>query len=360
MRNNRLSMRACIALYFCLSVFFEANNAFADDSVVAIATAPALRAPIAQPVRAYGVVAASAANLTSINLPYVARITQLRVQTGQPVKRGDPLFIVQADPAAALAATQARSAATLADGELSRTQSLFDKGLATASQLAAARKAAQDAREAMASQAQSGITSGPKTVASPIDGVVLQISAGQGDQVQAGAPILQLAGADRGQQGRGNVMLAVEPSDAINIHAGDEVRLRGLSTSLAKVAMTGRVVLVGGSIDPQSQLVDVGANVPLGNSAFIPGTHVAADIDTNRGTHWVVPRPAVLKDEHGDFVFQVTSGNKARRVNVVTRIEDRDRYGIDGPLNAAQPIVISGNYELKDGMTVRGAGGTPR
>jgi multidrug efflux pump subunit AcrA (membrane-fusion protein) len=155
-------------------------------------------------------------------------------------------------------------------------------------------------------------------------------------------------------------MLAVEPSDAINIHAGDEVRLRGLSTSLAKVSMTGRVVLVGASIDPQSQLVDVGANVPLGNSDFIPGTHVAADIDTNRGMHWVVPRSAVLKDDHGDFVFQVSSANKAHRVNVVTQIEDRDRYGIDGPLSATQPVVVSGNYELKDGMTVQGAGGAPR
>jgi hypothetical protein len=59
-------------------------------------------------------------------------------------------------------------------------------------------------------------------------------------------------------------------------------------------------------------------------------------------------------------VFQVASGNKARRVNVVTQIEDLGHYGIDGPLNASQPIVVSGNYELKDGMTVQGAGGAPR
>ena len=360
MQSNRLSMHACIALCIFSSAFFEANNAFADDAMVTVTTAPVQRATIAKPVRAYGIVAASAANLTSINVPYVARITQLRVQTGQPVKRGDPLFVVQADPAAALAATQARSAATLADGELARTQSLFDKGLATVSQLAAARKAAQDAREALASQEQSGITRGAKVVASPIDGVVLQISAGQGDQVQAGATIVQLAGTDSGRQARGNVMLSVEPSDAVNIHAGDAVRLRGLSTSLAKVSMTGHVVLVGASIDTQSQLVDVGANVPLGSSAFIPGTHVAADIDTNSGTHWVVPRSAVLKDDRGDFVFQVMSNHKAHRVNVVTQIEDLDRYGIDGPLDATRPVVVSGNYELKDGVTVQGAGGAPR
>jgi len=356
-------MHACIAMCLSLSTLFEAGNVLADDAAVAVKTTAVQRASIAQPVRAYGIVAASAANLTSINLPYAARVTQLRVQSGQTVSRGDPLFVVQADPAAALAAAQARSAATLADGEVSRTKSLFDKGLATASQLAAARKAAQDAREALVSQEMSGISSGSKIVASPIDGVVLQISVGQGDQVQAGAPIMQLAGAESGHQphdARGNVMLAVEPSDAVTIHAGDVVRLHGLSTSLAKVSVTGRVVVVGASIDTQSQLVDVGAIVPLGRSAFIPGTHVAADIDTNRGMHWIVPRPAVLKDDQGDFVFQVTPDARAHRVNVVMQVEDGERYGVDGELNAAQPVVVSGNYELKDGMTVQGAGGAPR
>lgn len=356
-------MHTCIAMCLSLSALFEAGAVFADDATVAVKTAPVQRASIAQPVRAYGIVAASAANLTSINLPYAARVTQLRVQTGQTVSRGDPLFVVQADPAAALAAAQARSAATLADGEVARTQSLFDKGLATASQLAAARKAAQDAREALASQEKSGITSASKVIVSPIDGVVLLISVGQGDQVQAGAPIVQLAAAESGHGSdgvRGNVMLAVEPADAVTIHAGDVVRLRGLSTALAKVSATGRVVVVGASIDTQSQLVDVGANVPLGRSAFIPGTHVAADIDTNRGTHWIVPRSAVLKDDQGEFVFQVAAGAKAHRVKVVTQVEDGDRYGVDGALDAALPVVVSGNYELKDGMTVQGAGGAPR
>ena len=173
------------------------------------------RAVIAQPVRAYGIVAASASNLTTVNLPYLARIVQMRVQAGQSVTRGTPLFVVQADPAAALAATQAKSAVTLAQGELARTQSLYDKGLATQSQLATARKAAEDAQQALAAQNQTGVASGNKVIAAPIDGVVLQISAAQGDQVQPGAAILQLAGSGNGngKDARANVMLGVEPSD---------------------------------------------------------------------------------------------------------------------------------------------------
>ncbi|HZZ04489.1 efflux RND transporter periplasmic adaptor subunit, partial [Paraburkholderia sp.] len=331
----------------------------ADPSVVSVQTVRVQRAVIAQPVRAYGIVAASASNLTTVNLPYVARIVQIRVQAGQSVTRGTPLFVVQADPAAVLAATQAKSAVTLAQGELARTQSLYDKGLATQSQLATARKAVEDAQQALVAQNQTGVASGNKVIAAPIDGVVLQVSAAQGDQLQPGAAILQLAGGS-GKDARANVMLGVEPSDVPAIHAGDTVTLHGLSTSLAKAATDGRVVLVGASVDQPSQLVNVGANVPLGQSAFIPGTRVSADIATRSGTHWVVPRAAVLKDDKGAYVFQITQQNKARRVAVVTQVENGDRYGVDGSIDGAQGVVVSGNYELKDGMAVRSGGGAPR
>jgi RND family efflux transporter MFP subunit len=350
-------MRNSLSLFAACAITLLSRTVLAEDTTAAVTTAQVQRGPIAQPVTAYGIVEASAANLTSINLPYVARVTQLRVQGGQRVARGEALFVVQADPAAALAATQARSAVTFADGEAARTQSLYDKGLATTSQLAASRKAAQDAREALASQDKSGIASGSKLVTSPVDGVVVQVSVGQGDQVQAGAPIVQLAPLAGGQGSPANVQLGVEPADAAAIHPGDTVRLRGLSTALANTTVTGRVAIVGASIDTQSQLVNVGANVALGGSAFIPGTRVAADIDTRRGVHWVVPRSAVLDDEQGHFVYQVASGNKAHRVKVAVLTEDGNRYGVDGAIDAKQPVVTGGNYELQDGMTVQDSKG---
>ncbi|MGF6778874.1 efflux RND transporter periplasmic adaptor subunit [Paraburkholderia sp. GAS334] len=366
MRTNRLSMQArraavCVAV---MSVFWQIVARADEEPVVSVQTVQVRRDTIAQPVRAYGVVAASASNVTTINLPYVARITQMRVQAGQSVTRGTPLALVQADPAAVLAATQARSTLTLAQGEVARTQSLYDKGLATQSQLATAKKAAQDAQQALAAQDQMGIASGARTLTSPVDGVVLQVSVAQGDQVQAGAAILQLAAGGSGKDARANVTLSVEPSDAASIHTGDVVTLHGLSTALAKSAVPGRVVMVGASVDTQSQLVNIGANVPLGQTAFIPGTRVSADIATSTGTHWIVPRNAVLKDENGEYVFQITSARKAHRVNVVTRVEDDRRYGVDGMIDGTLPLVVSGNYELKDGMAVqtggKAAGGAAR
>lgn len=349
----------CAACHSSSAADSAASDASSDKPAVSVQTARAQRGAIAQPVRAYGIVAASASNVTTINLPYIARVVQMRVQPGQTVTRGTPLFVVQADPAAVLAATQAKSALTLAQGELTRTQSLFDKGLATQSQLAAARKSEDDAQQALAAQNQSGVAGGNKVVSAPFDGVVLQVSVAQGDQVQAGAAILQLAGGS-GKDMRANVMLGVEPSDAAAIHAGDVVTVHGLSATLARNAADGRVVMVGASIDPQSQLVDVGANVPLGQSAFIPGTRVSADIATRSGVHWIVPRAAMLKDDKGAYVFQINAQGKARRVTVAIQVEDGDRYGVDGSLDPAQGLVVSGNYELDDGMAVRASGGAPR
>ncbi|MGH8779998.1 efflux RND transporter periplasmic adaptor subunit [Paraburkholderia sp.] len=381
MRNSRLSTPArriavCVALLAVVVVGWRlvshfatsgaavpdtsASTSPADNGSVAVQIATVQRGPIAQPVRGYGVVSSSASNVTAINLPYVARIVQMRVQPGQTVARGAPLFVVQADAAAVLAAAQARSALTLAQGELARTQSLYRNALATQSQIAAAQKAEDDARQALAAQQATGIAAGPHTIVAPLDGVVTQLSANLGDQVQAGTMILQLAAANGGNDARANVTLGVEPADAASIHPGDTVTLHGLSTALAGTALAGRVTLVGAAIDPQSQLVDVGATVPLGQTAFIPGTRVGADIATRAGTWWIVPRSAVLKDEHGAYVFQVTPQHKAHRVAVVAKVEDGPRYGVDGALDGAQPLVTSGNYELQDGMTVRVDGGAAR
>ncbi|RZF25379.1 efflux RND transporter periplasmic adaptor subunit [Paraburkholderia sp. UYCP14C] len=376
MRNSLSSSRhpwplvaAVAAPLVCAVLLYAAvHPAHADDNAaseaqpsVAVQTVRVQRAAIAQPVRGFGIVAASASNLTTINLPYVARIAQMRVQAGETVKRGAPLFVVQADPAAVLAATQARSALTLAQGELTRTRSLYDKGLATQSQLASASKAADDARDALAAQNQTGAARGSKVVTAPFDAVVLQLSAAQGDQVQAGAAILQLAsGSGSGRDARANVTLGVEPTDAAAIHPGDAVTLHGLSATLAQSSVEGRVVLVGAAIDPQSQLVNIGATVPLAQTPFIPGTRVSGDIATRTGMHWIVPRAAVLRDGQQAYVFQITPQSNAHRVAVSIAVENGDRYGVDGALDPMLGVVTSGNYELQDGMAVRAGGDAAR
>jgi RND family efflux transporter MFP subunit len=364
MRNSNPSRPArTVALWLAATIALCNTLAQADDDDAAasktVATVQATRvqrATIAQPVRAYGIIAASASNLTTVNVPYVARIVRIGVQPGENVKRGTPLAVVQADAAAVLVARQAHSAARLAQGELLRVQSLYDKGLTTQSQLETARHAAQDAQQTLAAQEQTGVAIGKKTVLAPFDGVVLQVSAAQGDQLQPGASIMQLATRSDGDGARANAMLGVEPEDAVAIHVGDPVALHGLAGTLTSETVVGHVVIVGSSVDMQSQLVDIGVSAPLERTPYIPGTRVSADIATAAGTHWVVPRAAVLSDEDGSYVFQVTPQHTAHRVKVAVEVEAGGRYGVEGKLDASQPLVVVGNYELKEGMAVNLSG----
>ncbi|QGZ56111.1 efflux RND transporter periplasmic adaptor subunit [Paraburkholderia acidiphila] len=351
------------------AALFAPHAARADDSGTAGGTpAPSaavqvvhvMREPVSQTVVAYGSVAAAASNATTLSLSYLARVTRVLVQPGQTVARGAPLFVVQADPNAVIAYNQAQSAATLARGELSRTGSLFRDGLATQSQLAAAQKALDDAQQALAAQSATGIAPGSKTVTAPVAGVVTQLAAVPGDQIQAGTALAQLVAANGPAGNAANVALGVEPADALKLRVGARVVLRPLSASLGSQRAQGRVVLVGAAIDAQSQLVNVGANVPLAGTAFLPGTRVRADIDTQTGTWWNVPRAAVLQDARGSYLYQVAPDNKAHRVDVTVKVEHGDTYGVDGALDASRPLVVVGNYELEDGMAVRVAQGGAR
>ncbi|QGZ66914.1 efflux RND transporter periplasmic adaptor subunit [Paraburkholderia acidisoli] len=330
-----------------------AAPAAASQPTAAVEVVHVSRKPVSQVVVAYGSVASASANVTTVSLSYLARVVRVLVQPGQSVTRGAPLFVVQADPNAVIALGQAQSAATLARGELERTEALYHDGLATQSQLAAAQKALADAQQALDAQGATGVSVGAKTVTAPVAGVVSQLTAAPGDQVQAGAALAQLV-ADRASSGNSaNITLGADPADALKLRTGDGVVLHPLSASLGGEQAQGRVVLVGAAIDPQSQLVDVSVNAPLAAGGFLPGTRVRADIDTQTGVWWNVPRASVLQDGKGYYVFQVSPGNKAHRVDVAVKVEHGNQYGVDGALDVTRPLVVSGNYELEDGMAVR-------
>ncbi|MBU6514021.1 MAG: efflux RND transporter periplasmic adaptor subunit [Betaproteobacteria bacterium] len=322
-----------------------------------VQTVPARLAPLAQTVRAYGIASMAPADVTDVNVPFTARIARLWVSAGQHVVAGAPLADLAPDPAALLAYRQASSAADLARSELARTEKLYEQQLATQSQLAQARKAVSDADQALAAQRQLGAMSAQQRIKAPAEGVVVALSATQGAQIQAGAPLMQLARTGAGTDGaRARILLGVEPADSARVRDGMPVMLRPVTVSAGGSPLRGTVQMVGRAIDPQTQLVNVAVGVTDPGAVILPGARLAADISISQGEHWIVPRPAVLRDATGDYVFQINNG-RAQRVGVTTVVDQGASLGVDGPINRAWPIVATGNYELKDGMAVRITGG---
>lgn len=345
-RPRRIPARLA-ALAFLL---YSACGVAGTAPAVAVRTMTPRYGEIAQPILAYGVIGTAPGDVASINLPYAARLVQLRVENGQRVARGGALFVAQADPSAVAAASQAATALKLAQGELTRTQALYAQSLATRSQLETARKAALDAQSAFDAQRALGLGGGRVTVAAPADGVVTQIAASPGDRIQAGTPILQLTLRSAGSP---NVTLGVDPAAAAQLRAGDPVTVSGLSPSLGRVRAQGRIVVVGAAVDPQTRLVGVNAAVALNDDGLLPGMRVKGEISTRAGRHWIIPRSALLSDSRGEYVYQIGKDRLAHRIDVVKRIENGDDYGVDGALDARQPLVVTGNYELRDGDAVR-------
>jgi len=65
-----------------------------------------------------------------------------------------------------------------------------------------------------------------------------------------------------------------------------------------------------------------------------------------------VPHDAVLIDNAGPYVFQV-SGTKALRVVVRIALTTDTTDVVTGPLDAHLPLVVQGNYQLQNGSLVR-------
>jgi multidrug efflux pump subunit AcrA (membrane-fusion protein) len=118
-------------------------------------------------------------------------------------------------------------------------------------------------------------------------------------------------------------------------------------------AFTGKLVMVGRAIDPQTHLLPVQAEIPAAADAtLVAGAALQAGIQSDSYTAWAVPRAAVLHDEQGDYLFQLAQG-KAHRVDVQLRQPAGDSVGVLGKLDAKLPVIVQGAYEVDDGAAVR-------
>ncbi|MDE2565995.1 MAG: efflux RND transporter periplasmic adaptor subunit [Burkholderiales bacterium] len=336
---------------FAASTASAAPDAGAADPApsVQIETVPLAQQALVERVSGYGVIAPDAASLETLSLPRAGQVLRLRVRAGERVQRGQTLLEFGNSADADLAWRQAEQALAYAGDEAKRVAALVAQQLATRSQLAAAQKALADAEAAVRAQQRIGADRPRQALQAPYDGVVMAVPVAQGDRLAPGAPLLQLA-----RNGPQRVLLGLEPGDARTVRPGMAVQLRSVIDSSEGVR--GRVSRVFGMINPQTQLVDVQVDVPA--SGLLAGSRVSAQIEIGRSSGWVVPRSAVLRDAQGAYLFQVVQG-KARRVAVTTGLEQGGLEAVQAAagarLDPAQPVVSLGNYELQDGMAVRGA-----
>jgi membrane fusion protein, multidrug efflux system len=317
-----------------------------EQPTVLVATATVQEGTLDETVTAYGLVQAAPGAALNLSMPYAGQVLRLRVTVGQRVRKGEPLFEYGTDPGVTLAYQKAASTLSLAKQERAHIASLAAQKLATQSQLDQAETAVRDAQIDVEEQQRLGSDKPSHTFEAPFAGVVASVPAANGDHVQANATMMQLT-----EDGGLNAVLGVVPENGSRLTPGMPVGLIALSHP-AKPA-EGKILSVGGQLDPKTQLIDLVVALPTeSGTALLPGEHISAQIAVGRLSGWIVPRAAVLTDENGPYLFQVADG-KAARVGVSIVGESGDDMAVNGPLDPSRKLVISGNYELTNGMPVR-------
>ena len=88
-------------------------------------------------------------------------------------------------------------------------------------------------------------------------------------------------------------------------------------------------------------------------SKFLLGEYVLGKVPIASADGFIVPRSAILPEEDHYVLFTVKDG-RAREHTVRVDLEnEKDVEVIANDLHTGEPVVILGNYELKDGMAVK-------
>nr|WP_298252158.1 efflux RND transporter periplasmic adaptor subunit [Bradyrhizobium sp.] len=295
-------------------------------------------------ISAYGVVGASPAAHQTVMAPLSAVVDTVYVKRDEKVASDTPLVRLGPSPTMAAAYSQAMTAVRTANEIAQRTRTLLDQHLATHQELASAEKSAADAQASLTAMQAEGAGS-PQTLRAPFAAVVTAISTSPGAIVAQGAALIDLV--------RLNELVlhaGVVPNQAAEIHIGEAVNVMPLGE---KRGAAGQVVLRGSAVNPQTGLVAV--DVALPPEGFFAGEMAVAQIVVGEAAGYIVPHAAVLVDDKGaPYVVQAVDG-RARQVKVDVLVSDGTNDIIEGPLDPIAPLVLDGNYQLRNGMKLRPA-----
>ncbi len=344
MRAALCALATLLALASPVSIPSTAKAAESDGASpsVLVQVARVRRGTLPRTVVAYGSVQASPNGRISVMSPLAATVAALDARVGEEVGRGAPLVRLAPSPETAAAYAQAQFALRAAADSATRTRQLLAEQLATRQQLADAEKAESDARATLTALRAQG-AGGPTTLRAPFRAIVTAVLTSARSIVSEGTPLLELA------RPEGLVLQAgVSPDEAAAVRAGEPasvVAIGGAQSYIAKVLMRGSIV------DSGTGLVPVQISLPDGN--LFPGQAAQATITVGTVPGFVVPHEAVLVDDNGNAYVVQAVGGKAKIVPVRVLGSEQAEDTVDGPLDMSAPLVLAGNYQLKDGMPVR-------
>ena len=321
----------------------------AEGSVAEVKTVPIRKGTIGESITAYGETIPAPGAMHSIALPFESQVRHILVSDGQNVSLEDLLLEVEPSPDTRLQFEQARNSYELVKQAFDHMQQRFDLKLATNDQLLQAEEAFQQAGLKLESMRKRGI-GGQQQIRSDVAGLISKVHVKQGEIVPAGHALVEIVA-----QNRLEVRLGVEPEDINRVRSEHPVLISRVNAPVSGQVMA-RVRKIARSVNPTTRLIDVFVSLPS-SAQFLLGESILGKLVIASAQGIIVPRSAVLPED-GHYVLFVVRKNRAVKRIVKIGLTNEKEVEVEGAgFQPGEPVVVLGNYELRDGMAVK-TGGT--
>jgi RND family efflux transporter MFP subunit len=356
---------ACLCVVVSLLSTIAPSRAAEPTVSALVQVQPLVRKTLTPTIQTYGQVIADPTKTLSVTTQAGGQVTQLMVEAGQWVHKGQKLLVLTLNPKARLDYQKAQTQLTVAEQDLHQKQYLFARQMATKQEIVLARQAVSDARKTVRAQEKIGSNEPVHVILASEDALVLNIPVSVGSLVPPGGALLSMS-----SRHALLLRLGIEPEDARRVSSGMAVTFTPVfaKSDGQNIPDKAAVVRVDGQINPATRLLDVVARPDLSSlsgtntegaatSDLISGMTVSARIDLPAQIGFAVPIDAVLDvGNDGAHVFVVHDGHAVSvpvRVGVsvgsMTLVEPVDT----GALHVGDSIVVVGQYPLQPGMAVR-------
>ena len=282
------------------------------------------------------------------------KITEVRVNVGDRVQRGDVLAVLQADTLRAelaqaeAALAEANASAQEAKAQSDRARNLQQQGFFSNAQLsqtlaadASAQARVQSARAMVQLQT---VRLSQTQVRAPDAGVISARQATVGSVVGAGTELFRLI-----RQGRIEWRAEVTATEIGRIRVGAPVQVKAASGQM----LQGKVRMVSPSVDAQTRNAIVYVDLPAATGSARAGMYAQGEIALGQSQAITVPQTAVVVRDGFSYVYTVGADQKVSQLKVQTGRQSGDRVEVLSGLKADARVVASGGAFLNHGDTVR-------
>ncbi len=268
-------------------------------------------------------------------------------------------------------ANQARTQLAQAQRELRRSTNLLEVGAVPKKRVEEAQTAVKVAEQSVASAEQQvklldnqikqtsagqSIFRAPRVnqptrsfpMTAPITGLINEIKATSGQQVEAGKELLSISNLStvliEANVFERDLPLVRESTRASFTSAA----LSGEVYNIGTADGDGRLVSIGQTVNAESRAVPVIYEVKNPSQRLREGNFVEITIDTSGDAQVLaVPKTAVIREQGATFVYVLTGGETFERRAVTLGAEGADFYEVKSGLKESDRVVVGGVYQLR-------------